>query len=56
MCAASVSTMTFFSDFTLGAIFSTIGTKVRSTNSAWSSAWFMIQAIWSGNSRGLSVW
>ena len=48
ICAASVSTITFLSDFTLGAIFSTIGMKVRSTNSAWSSAWFMIQAIWSG--------
>ena len=38
------------------AIFSTIGMNVRSTNSAWSSAWFMIQAIWSGNRRGFSVW
>ena len=56
MCAASVSTMICFSDFTAGAIFSTSGRKVRSTNSALSSAWFMIQAICSGNSRGLSVW
>ena len=51
-----MSTITFFTDFTPGQYFSAIGTKVRSTNSAWSSAWFMIQTIWSGKSRGFSVW
>ena len=38
-----------------GAIFSISGMKVRSVKMARSDAWFMIQAIWSGKRRGLSV-
>ena len=54
--AATLTTTTRRSVFTDGAIFSSSGTKVRSTRAALSSAWFMIQAICSGKSRGLSVW
>ena len=56
MCAASVRMMYFSIVGSLSASFSRNGTKVRSTIIIRSSAWLIIQAICSGNSRGFTVW
>ncbi len=56
MLALSVSTMKRSTLGSLSASFSSSGTKVMSVITTLSSAWLRIQAICSGNSRGLTVW